>query len=97
MLPKPAEQTETVEIDVPIEKKGTAKFNFNQFGNPAPAKWKRIGAAIRYTLTGMITMVAGSDLFTGYQSKVICFGLGALILISGGIEVFMGVEPPDKK
>lgn len=96
-MPKEQEPAPTVEVDLPVEKKGVSKFNFNQIGNPAPAKWKRIGAAIRYTLTGMITMVAGSDLFTGYQSKVICFGLGLCILISGGVEVFMGVEPPEKK
>lgn len=96
-MSKTQEPAPTVEVDVPVEKKGTAKFNFNQVGNPTPAKWKRIGAAIRYTLTGMITMVAGSDLFTGYQSKWICFILGLCILISGGVEVFMGVEPPEKK
>jgi len=87
------------EVDVPILQKGEVKmFNKSGFTNPAPDKLKRVLTAIRYTLVGGITMIAGTDLFSGYQSKVICFILGVCILVCGGIELGVGVKPlPEEK
>lgn len=87
---------ETHEIEKSVEQKGTVKFNLDQTGNPTPAKWKRVSTALRYSFVGMITMISGSDLFNGYQSKIISFTLGVCILITGAIDLFMGVEPPTK-
>lgn len=87
------------EIEVPILQKGEIKFmGGGGFSNPAPDKLKRVLTAIRYTLVGFITMISGTDLFTGYQSKVISFTLGVCILLCGGIELAVGVKPlPDEK
>lgn len=88
-----------IEVNTPEIVKGKVEFMSSaSFGNPAPDKLKRILTAIRYTLVGMITMVSGTDLFSGYQSKVISFSMGVLILICGGIELATGVKPvPEDK
>ena len=43
-------------------------------------------------------MLAGTDLLTGYQVKLVTFILGLGILLCGGIELGTGVKPiPDDK
>lgn len=88
-----------IEVSVPVIQQGKVKFmNASGFSNPAPDKLKRVLTAIRYTLVGLITAVAGTDLFSGYQSKVITFSLGIMILACGGIELATGVKPlPEEK
>ncbi len=85
-----------VEISKPVLEKGTVQFmNKAAVNNPAPDKLKRVLTAIRYTFVGLITMVSATDLFSGYQSKVISFCLGVAILICGGIELGTGVKSAD--
>lgn len=72
---------------------GNIKFNLNQINNPTPEKWKRISNAARYFFVSLITMVSATDLFSTKESKIICFVLGVLVLMSGAIDVFLGVEP----
>ena len=93
------EEKDQIEVNVPVLQTGEVKFmSKSGFSNPAPDKLKRVLTAIRYTLVGVITMISGSDIFSGGQSKLISFGLGIAILICGGIELGTGVKPlPDDK
>ncbi len=92
-------EKDQIEVKESVLKKGTVNFmTADGFSNPAPQMLKRILTGMRYTFTGMITLVAGTDLFTGYQSKLICLILSGLILLTGGIEISTGVKPlPDVK
>jgi hypothetical protein len=87
-----------IEVQEPAVKTGTVEmFNKAGFNNPAPDKLKRVLTAMRYTFVGLITMVSGTDLFTGYQSKVISFSLGVAVLICGAIELGTGVKSIDNE
>jgi formate/nitrite transporter FocA (FNT family) len=97
-----AEETEKeqkqIEVDVPVMKTGTTQFMTKAaFNNPAPDKLKRIIAALKFSFVSIITMVSGTDLFTGYQSKIISFTLGLAIIILGGIELATGVKSIEEK
>lgn len=89
--------TDKHEVEVSTLKTGQLKFGIDQINNPAPEKWKRISSACRYFFVSLITMVSGTDLFVGNQSKIICFVLGILVLVSGAFDVFLGVEPPSSQ
>ena len=87
-----------IEVNEPVVKTGTVEFlNKAAFNNPAPDKLKRVLQAIKYTFVGLITMVSGTDLFSGYQSKVISFTLGVCILICGAVELGTGVKSIDEE
>ncbi len=89
----PEDEPKQIEVDETVTKTGTVEFmNQAAFNNPAPDKMKRALAAMKYTFVGLITMVSGTDLFSGYQAKIICFVLGVFILICGGIELSTGVK-----
>lgn len=90
---------EDIEVNLPAVQHGEVKFLSNgAFSNPAPDKLKRVLTAIRYTLVSLITMLAGTDLLTGYQVKLVTFILGLGILACGGIELGTGVKPiPEDK
>ena len=86
--------TEKIEVAVPEMKEGKVEFlNKAGFKNPAPEKLKRVLDAMKYTFTSLIGAVAGTDLFTGYQSKVTCFILAICIILCGLVEKAIGVEP----
>lgn len=93
----PEEQPNEIEVNLPVKQPGEVKFmSATAFSNPAPDKLKRVLTAIRYTLVGVITMISGSDIFTGGQAKLLSFCLGIAILVCGGIELGTGVKPlPD--
>lgn len=84
-----------IDVNLPAVEKGEIKFLTSKaaFVNPAPDKLKRILTAIRYTLISLITLIAGTDLLSGYQVKVTTFCLGLAILLCGGIELGTGVKP----
>ena len=89
---------ELIEVDVPTMQTGTVKFMTKSgFSNPAPDKLKRVLSALKYAFVGIITAVAGTDLFTGAQSKLISFSLGVAIYILGAIELGTGVKPLDEE
>lgn len=97
-MPEETETVETHEVETPIQKEGSVQFMTKAaFGNSAPLPLKRILSAIRYTCVGGITMVAGTDLLSGWQAKVVTFCLGVVILILGGVEVATGVAPEKKE
>lgn len=91
------EQPEVVEVEKTVEKTGTVKLGINQWSNPTPIIWKRICTAARYFIVSLIGLVSASDLFTGGQAKLIIFCGTVLIFLIGAIEVFIGLEPADKK
>jgi len=97
-MPEDIKDTEKeIEVDVPQMKKGTIQFmNKAGFNNPAPDKLKRVLAALKFSFVSIITMVSGTDLFTGYQSKIISFTLGLAIIILGGVELATGVKSIDE-
>ena len=89
-----------IDVNLPAVQHGQVKFltSKSAFINPAPDKLKRLLTAIRYTLVSLITLIAGTDLLSGYQVKVITFVLGVSILLCGGIELATGVKPlPEDK
>lgn len=90
-------EIETHEVEVPVTKESTVSFMTpSGFSNPAPLKLKRVLTALRYFCVGLITAVSGTDLFTGYQSKIISFCLGVVILSLGAIELGTGVKETEK-
>src|SRR5688572_6717888 len=91
--PLPSTSTEKIEVAVPEIKEGKIEF-FNKAGfkNPAPEKLVRVLDAMKYTFTSLIGAVAGTDLFSGYQSKVACFVLSICIILCGLFEKSIGVK-----
>lgn len=88
---------EKIEVAVPEMKPGKVEFmNEAGFKNPAPEKMKRVLAAMKYTFVGLITMVSGTDLFSGRQSKIACFVMGICVLICGAIELATGVKQSEE-
>lgn len=85
-------ETKKQEVESVKTVKGKIKW-FGDPNNPLPIIWVRMGKALRYMCTGMIVLVSGSPIFTASQSTVWTFWLGAGILISGGIELMVGIEP----
>jgi uncharacterized membrane protein YphA (DoxX/SURF4 family) len=85
-----------IEVDKPVMKQGEVKaFSWDAMTNKPPRKLDLVLNAIMYFCTGLIATVAGSDLFTGYQSKVICFILAVIVLACGACKVAIGVVPKD--
>ena len=82
------------EVEVPKKVTGTVRFLTSKaaYTNPAPERLKRILTACRYFAVGCIATVSGSDLFSGYQAKVINFSLAVVIILLGSIELATGVE-----
>lgn len=89
------EQKEEVQVDT--TKLATGKITvFGKMSNPTPTILARATKALRYFSVSLITMVSATDLFTGGQAKIISFCLGVFILMLGGVDIVIGVEP-DKK
>lgn len=93
------EDVQDVQADVTKHIVGKIRYFGKGIGNPTPTLLARVTKALRYFCTGLITMVSGSDLFTGGQAKLISFVLGLVILGLGGVDMFVGVEqqPAEKK
>ncbi len=91
-MPKPTDKTE-IEVEMPAVVKGDVRFlSKAAFLNPAPDKLRKFLTGARYFSVGAITIVSASDLFSGYQAKVINLVLSVLILLLGAIEAATGVE-----
>lgn len=94
---KPIESDEVV-IDHPAIQKGDVKFmSKDGWNNPAPKKVKIVTEAIKDFVSGLIIAVGASDLFSGYQSKAICFVLGIVGLLCGVISRATGVKPSNNE
>jgi len=77
-------------VDKAVIRKGKLGWSWV---NPTSKRMKVICQTIIFSNTGLVTLVSGSDLFTGYQSKAICFVLGAMGLIAGSLMKVTGVNP----
>lgn len=96
-MPQEKEIPQGVEVDKQVVEEGKVKFGTKTaMSNPAPAKMKRIIKALNYFCVGLITAVGATDLFTGYQSKVIVFIIGVFVLALGSLEFLTGVKPVDE-
>lgn len=82
-----------IEVDKPEIQEGKIKFLGKAgFFNSPPTKLKIIVRAVQGTCVGIITLVGGSDLFSGGQAKKIVFLLGVLSIIAESILKATGVE-----
>lgn len=95
-MPEEIKEEEKIEIETTEMAKGKIQV-FGKISNPTPARLANWTKGLRYTATGLITMISGTDLFSGGQAKIICFGLGAFILLLGGIDMSVGVKPEENK
>lgn len=89
------EEEQKIEVDVTKQQTGKITF-FSNVNYPTPTKLALITKALRYFSVGVITSIAGTDLFTAYQAKAITFGLGLFILLLGGIDIAIGVKPEEE-
>lgn len=81
-----------VEVKEPVLKEGKVKFlSKGAFNSPAPSFVKLIVKTIQASCVGLITLVGGSDMFSGGQSKRIVFVLGVIAIISESIMKATGV------
>ena len=95
-MPEQQIQTDEVQIDTTAISKGKITV-FGNVSNPTPTILARATKALRYFSVSLITMVSATDLFSGGQAKIISFCLGVFILLLGGVDIVIGVEPTDKK
>lgn len=86
----------SVEVDQPALKKGEVEFMSKAgFKNPAPRTLKAWTDGIQAFCSGLVISVGATDIFSGYQSKVICFVLGTVALGCFCIQKGTGVKPAD--
>jgi hypothetical protein len=90
---------ESVEVSQPaVVPKGEIKFaTMEGLKYQPPAKLQVAVKVINYFCAGLVTMVGATDLFSGRQAKIICFILGALVLLCGAVEKATGVKPTETK
>lgn len=81
-----------IEVTEPVIAHGKVGFSLS---SPAPEKMKRVIKALNYFIAGLVTTVGATDLFSGRQSKIICFVLGVIVLALGALELATGVKPPE--
>lgn len=87
-------QEEKVQVDTTKQVSGKIRaFNLTALLSPTPTILARVTKSVRYFAVGLITMVSGSDLFSGKQAKIINFCLGIFILALGALDLAIGVEP----
>lgn len=92
------EEIKKQEVETTEVIKGKIKW-FGKPSNPIPLKMARIGKAMRYTCTGMIALVntAPSHIISAEYATTWSWFLSVAILISGGLELLVGVEPTTVK
>lgn len=100
-MPNETEKTnipEGVEIAENVISKGEVKFmTRTALSNPAPEKMKRIIKALNYFCVGIMGTVAGTDLFSGRQVKIIVFVVACFVIGIGSLEIVFGVKPAEEK
>lgn len=89
----PIKQDE-VQVDQPSTVKGKVEF-MTKAGrkNPAPIKVKAWTDGIAAFCSGSMALVGGTDLFTGYQAKIIALLLGLVGVACFAIQKGTGVRP----
>lgn len=84
---------DTIEVEKKVLRKGKLGFHPRY---PTSTRLRLICETVVYTNAGVSALVGGSDIFTGYQSKVIGFLLGVSALIAGGLIKATGVKPNEE-
>lgn len=84
----------TVEVDKHVMREGKVVFKLS---GPPPRKVKMVCDAIIYFCAGLGGIVGATDIFTGYQAKVIGLTLSCVILLCGAIQKALGVEVTEPK
>lgn len=79
-----------VEVDKKVLRKGTLGWHPKY---PTSTKLRLICETIVYTNAGVTALISGSDIFSGYQVKVLGFILGVTALVAGGVIKATGVKP----
>ena len=82
----------SIEVDKTVMRKGTVGWHPSL---PPPKKLKDITDAIIYFCAGLGGIVGATDLFSGYQSKVIGLCLSCVILACGAVQKGIGVKPAE--
>lgn len=80
----------SIETDKPTITKGKLGISWK---NPTSTKVRIICETIIGSNIGLTALVAGSDLFTGFQSKAIIFILSGVSIIAGAFMKSTGVKP----
>lgn len=84
------------EVDTTKIKQGRIVGGWKAWSLPTPTALTSVANWIRNICVSGITLVAGTDLFTPHQAKVICFVLGAVVLLTGGAKASVGVDSSKK-
>lgn len=94
----PEEIDEKIQVDTTKVTAGKIRIGGKGFLSRAtPSMLARVNKALRYFAVSLITMISGTDLFTGGQVKITCFCLGVFILALGGVDILIGVETEKKE
>jgi hypothetical protein len=94
MTDQQQDQPQKIEIETTKQIKGKVKWFGNPM-NPVPAVLKNSLVAIRYGCTGLIVAFSGAprEVLTAQQSTVFAFWLGIIIILTGMLQLCIGVEP----
>jgi hypothetical protein len=82
-----------IEVDKPVIKQGTVGWHP---AGPTPKKLKDITDAIIYFCAGLGGIVGATDLFSGYQAKIMGLTLSCVILACGAVQKGIGVKPAEE-
>lgn len=81
---------EGIQVDKTVVQPGKVGWHPSM---PPPKKLKDMTDAIIYFCAGAGGIVGATDLFTGYQAKVIALVLSCIILACGALQKGIGVKP----
>lgn len=82
------------EVEKTVLRKGTIGWHPSF---PPPKILKQVTNGIVYFCAGIGGIVGGSDLFTGYQAKVIMLVSACITLACGAVQTGVGVKPDEKQ
>lgn len=85
---------EGIEVEKTVMKKGKLGF-YPKY--PTSSRLRLVLETVVYSNTGLVSLVSGSDVFTGGQAKKISFILSAIGIIAGVFIKITGVKPYGKK
>lgn len=91
-----AETNEKIQVDTTKVTKGTIKY-FASPSLPTPTILARVTKALRYFCTSLIIMINSASIFEASEATVYSFWIGAFILLLGGVDIVVGVEPESKQ
>lgn len=90
------ETNEPIQVDTTKVTKGAIKY-FGSPSLPTPTILARVTKALRYFCTSLIVMINSASIFDAQDATIYSFWIGAFILVLGGIDIIVGVEPETKQ